>query len=68
MDRESQRLEFIVERDGEDAARAWAQRTLEIYRNAVDNPHSHASGAQYRGLFLAAIRDIEAWLQAHPPA
>lgn len=61
---ESHRLAFIVERDGKSAARQWAERTLGIYREAVQNPRSHASRADYRGMFLASIREMENWLRA----
>lgn len=62
MTDEQERIRFLVERDGEDAARQWVERTLEIYRNAVDSSESHASTAQYRSLFDDAIRQFEQWL------
>lgn len=52
---ESQRLAFIARRDGRAAARQWAERTLEIYREAVRNPRSHTSLPAYRGTYLTAV-------------
>lgn len=62
---ERQRIRLLIERDGESAARAWVERTLRIYREAVDNRHGHASLPQYRSGFEASIETFEAWLD-HP--
>jgi len=59
---EIERIKFLIERDGETAARAWVERTLGIYREAISKPGSHASIAAYRPLFEDSIRVFEAWL------
>lgn len=56
------RIRFVVERDGEADARDWVERTLKIYRDAIDNPKSHASKPEYRARFEDAIGEFEAWL------
>ena len=65
MGQETQRIRFLVERDGEDAARDWVERTLAIYRNAIQSDGSHASLSDYRSSFEASIREFEAWLEKH---
>ncbi|MFO7277149.1 MAG: hypothetical protein DIU56_008970 [Pseudomonadota bacterium] len=62
---ELQRIEFLIQRDGEAAARAWVERTLQIYRDAVALG-GHASVPPYRPLFDEAIREFESWLAEHP--
>jgi hypothetical protein len=59
---EIERINYLIERDGEEAARAWVERTLRIYREAITKPGSPASNATYRPLFEKAIREFEAWL------
>lgn len=61
---ELQRIEFLIRRDGEAAARAWVERTLQMYRDAVALG-GHASHPPYRALFEEAIREFEAWLAGH---
>jgi hypothetical protein len=61
---ESDRLAFIAQRDGHEAARAWAERTLGIYREAVNTPASHAADAAYRPLFMKSMVEFEEWLAA----
>ncbi|MCI0400939.1 MAG: hypothetical protein L0Y67_06190 [Gammaproteobacteria bacterium] len=62
MGRETDRIGFVVERDGIEGAREWVKCTLQIYRSAIDNPKSHASKPEYRAQFEDAIRELEAWL------
>lgn len=62
MTDERDRISFVVERDGDDAARQWVERTVKIYRSAIDSADSHASTAQYRSLFEDAIGTFERWL------
>ena len=59
---ETERIDFLLARDGKASTRNWVQRTLDIYRQAVNAPHSHASKKEYRLLFLQAIDEFEAWL------
>ncbi len=58
---EVRRIELIVRRDGEAAARAWVERTLEIYRAALASG-GYAASAPYRPLFEQSIREFEQWL------
>ena len=59
---ESERIEFLLKRDGPEATRAWVQRTLAIYRAAVRYPASHTADSLYRLRFEQAIREFEQWL------
>jgi hypothetical protein len=61
---EEKRIEFLVQRDGRDAATAWVERTLGIYRQALLDPRSYALLPQYRPLFEDSIRTFEFWLEA----
>jgi collagenase-like PrtC family protease len=59
---EAQRIESLIRREGVQGARAWVVRILEIYRQAIDNPASHASLPEYRPLFERSIAAFEHWL------
>jgi hypothetical protein len=59
---EIERIRFLIQRDGEKAARAWVERTLKIYCEAISTPRSPASSAAYRPLFEESIRTFKAWL------
>ena len=59
---EIERINFLIQRDGEQAARMWVERTLRMYREGINNPGSHASKSAYRPLFEESIREFEAWL------
>lgn len=59
---EMRRIEFLVNRDGPEAARDWVERTLKMYRAAVNDTNSHASNSQYKPLFEASIQVFEKWL------
>jgi hypothetical protein len=59
---EKHRIKLLVERDGEAAARAWVERTLKIYREAINHPGSHPSTKEYRPAFEQSIREFEEWL------
>lgn len=63
---EQRRIEFLIERDGPAAARDWVERTLKMYRAAVNDPGSHASTSHYKPLFEASIHTFEAWLAKNP--
>ena len=62
---ESERIEFLLKRDGPEATRAWVQRTLAIYREALRHPASHTADSIYRPRFEQAIREFEEWLGKH---
>lgn len=56
---EAERFRLLVERDGRDAALAWAQRTVTAYQEAVANPSHFASTREYRGIYEAAIAALQ---------
>jgi hypothetical protein len=58
---EKDRIEFLVRRDGAEQARAWVERTLKLYREAIASG-SHAASNEYRPLFEQSIREFEEWL------
>lgn len=62
---EDKRIDFLVQRDGQDAATAWVKRTLGMYRQALLDPRSYALLPQYRPLFEDSIATFESWLKAH---
>ncbi|MDH3672750.1 MAG: hypothetical protein OES46_16610 [Gammaproteobacteria bacterium] len=63
MESEARRIQFVVERDGLEAACAWVKRTVEIYRRAIVSSNSHAYRADYRPSFEAAIKEFKEWLK-----
>ncbi len=60
---EGERIRFLTERDGPEAAMAWVERTLAIYRNALKSSASHASKEHYRPQFEQSISTFEEWLR-----
>ncbi|WP_043739758.1 hypothetical protein [Thioalkalivibrio nitratireducens] len=65
MTDETQRIRFLIQRDGEATTREWVGRTLDIYRKALASADGHAPTPQYRPLFEQAIRQFEQWLRDH---
>ena len=59
---ESERIEFLLKRDGLDATRAWVERTLTIYQRALADPRNYANDPSYKPLFERAVREFEGWL------
>ena len=59
---EARRIESLIRRQGLRAAREWIGRTIKIYREAINNPLSHASRPEYRPLFKRSIDALEHWL------
>jgi hypothetical protein len=64
---EQGRIEFLVQRDGLAAATQWVRRTLGIYRQAVLNPHHHASRDEYRRRFIQSYCSFKSWLYRATP-
>jgi hypothetical protein len=62
-----ERIEFLLQRDGRDAATAWVERTLGIYRQALSDHRNYALLPQYRPLFEDSIRTFESWLRNSVP-
>jgi hypothetical protein len=57
---ERARYEFLVSRDGEQAARAWCARTADIYAAAIHNPTHFASKKEWRSKFERSIVQLRA--------
>ena len=64
-DSETRRIQFLLERDGYDATRAWVDQTLKIYRQALAHPGSLATEPIYRWRFERSVREFELWLSQH---
>jgi hypothetical protein len=62
---ERNRIEFLLERDGLEATRAWVLRTLKIYQDALAKPRHHAALLHYRPLYEQAVHTYEQWLADH---
>lgn len=60
---EKERIELLVRRDGVEQARAWVERTLKLYREAIASASGHAATKEYRPLFEQSIREFEDWLK-----
>jgi hypothetical protein len=61
---EKQRIDFLVRRDGVEDARAWVERTLKLYRQAIASGTGHAATSEYRPRFEQSIREFKAWLES----
>ena len=59
---ESERIELLLKRDGLEVTRAWVERTLAIYRQALADPRNYANDPSYKPLFERAVREFEEWL------
>ncbi|HEX5461000.1 MAG TPA: hypothetical protein VFX20_13605 [Steroidobacteraceae bacterium] len=59
---ESDRIAFLLKRDGLEAARAWVERTVAIYRRALADPKHYANDSSYNPRFERAVREFEEWL------
>lgn len=59
---EERRIQFLVSRDGLDAAIGWVARTMRIYRGAVLDKRHFASQDEYRRKFIEAYCDFKRWL------
>ncbi|ADE15242.1 hypothetical protein Nhal_2143 [Nitrosococcus halophilus Nc 4] len=62
LNAEEERINLLLQRDGLEATRNWVARTLNIYREAVASPASHASQKNYKPLFEKSIKEFEEWL------
>lgn len=60
---ESDRIAFLLRRDGPEKTRQWVERTAAIYREALAHREHYASGPAYRPLFERAVREFEEWLR-----
>ena len=60
---ETARLALLQERDGREAALAWAKRTIKAYQDAVENPHHFASSREYRALYEASVSTLQTLIE-----
>jgi hypothetical protein len=58
---ESERIEFLLRRDGYEKTRKWVERTIAIYRAELDHGHQGSDPA-YRPRFEKAVREFAEWL------
>lgn len=58
---ESERIDFLLRRDGFEKTRKWVERTIAIYRAELDHGHQGSDPA-YRPRFEKAVREFEGWL------
>jgi len=59
---ESERIAFLLKRDGFEATRAWVERTVAIYRRALADPKHYADDSSYKPRFERAVQEFEDWL------
>lgn len=63
---ESERIAFLLKRDGHEATRKWVERTIDLYRAQIGPRGSYTTDATYRPRFEKAIREFEEWLGFAP--
>lgn len=59
---ESERIEFLLQRDGFEATRRWVERTVGIYKAALAEKGGYGTDPTYRLRLDKAIREFEEWL------
>lgn len=59
---ESERIAFLLQRDGDAQTRKWVERTARLYREALGQRGHYAADAVYRPRFERAVREFEEWL------
>lgn len=59
---ESERIEFLLRRDGFEATRKWAERTVGIYKAALAERSGYGTDPTYRPRLQKAIREFDEWL------
>ncbi len=64
---ESERIQFLLRRDGYEASRAWVECTLNTYREALERRGSYVADATYRPLFEKSVREFQEWLISSSP-
>ena len=60
--KEMQRINFLIERDGLDAAKSWVRNTYKIYRRALLNRKHYANTPEYRPKFINSCLVFRYWL------
>jgi hypothetical protein len=61
---ESERIAFLLRREGYEKTRMWVERTAAIYREALAHRGHYACDPAYRPLFEKAAREFEEWLRS----
>lgn len=64
LDQERRRFELVAQRDGAAAAREWAQRTLDIYREVLANGERTGIHSPYEEGFRRSVEALERLLRA----
>lgn len=59
---ESERIEFLLRRDGFEATRKWVERTVGIYGAALAEDRGYGTDPIYRLRLGRAVREFEGWL------
>ncbi len=57
------RLAMLCDRDGEDAAKEWAQSVLQLYRQSMENPAHFASQADWKPRFEDSMRELAMFVE-----
>ena len=53
------RLDTLCARDGIEAARDWAQQTVEVYGRSISDSNRYASQPDWKPLFERSIRELK---------
>ncbi|MGH8228155.1 MAG: hypothetical protein ACREU3_09685 [Steroidobacteraceae bacterium] len=61
---ESERIAFLLRRDGYQATREWVARTAGLYRAALQLRANYAADPAYRPRFERAVSEFEQWLES----
>ncbi len=54
---------MLCARDGKDAANEWAQSTLRLYRQSVEDPAHFASQADWKARFEYSMRELASFIK-----
>lgn len=60
---EQVRLTMLCTRDGLDVAKEWARATLQLYRQAVENPAHFASQADWKARFDQSMLELATFIE-----
>ncbi|MGH8295494.1 MAG: hypothetical protein ACRETZ_08350 [Steroidobacteraceae bacterium] len=61
---ESERIDFLLRRDGFEATRKWVELTAGLYKAALAGQRGYGSDPIYRPRLEKAVREFEEWLRA----
>ena len=60
---ERRRIALLCARDGEDAAKEWAQSTVQLYRQSMENRAHFASQTDWKARFEDSVRELTAFME-----